>query len=117
MRSFKSNENIHKKEGGSYYVVSANKAKSYLPLYKIILSLSHQQKTDLCLNGGHCLWKKVLRITFWVEFYSFFLSRITMSLKIEDHKTTSESMRSKRVCQERDVNISLINVIDSACRC
>ena len=28
MRSFKSNENIHKKEGGSYYVVSANKASS-----------------------------------------------------------------------------------------
>ena len=27
-RSFKSNENIHKKEGGSYYVVSANKASS-----------------------------------------------------------------------------------------
>ena len=26
MRSFKSNENIQKKEGGSYYVVSANKA-------------------------------------------------------------------------------------------
>ena len=25
MRSFKSNENIHKKEGGPYYVVSANK--------------------------------------------------------------------------------------------
>ena len=25
MRSFKSNENIHKKEGGSYYVVAANK--------------------------------------------------------------------------------------------
>ena len=25
MRSFKSNENIHKKEGGSYYVVSANR--------------------------------------------------------------------------------------------
>ena len=24
MRSFKSNENIHKKEDGSYYVVSAN---------------------------------------------------------------------------------------------
>ena len=30
MRSFKSNENIHKKEGGSYYVVSANKASSTL---------------------------------------------------------------------------------------
>ena len=28
MRSFKSNENIHKKEGGSYYVVSADKASS-----------------------------------------------------------------------------------------
>ena len=28
MRSFKSNENIHKKGGGSYYVVSANKASS-----------------------------------------------------------------------------------------
>ena len=28
MRSFKSNENIYKKEGGSYYVVSANKASS-----------------------------------------------------------------------------------------
>ena len=26
MRSLKNNENIHKKEGGSYYVVSANKA-------------------------------------------------------------------------------------------
>ena len=28
MTSFKSNENIHKKKGGSYYVVSANKAPS-----------------------------------------------------------------------------------------
>ena len=28
MRSFKSNENIHKKEGGSYYIVLANKASS-----------------------------------------------------------------------------------------
>ena len=28
IRSFKSNENIHKKEGGSYYAVSANKASS-----------------------------------------------------------------------------------------
>ena len=28
MRSFKSSENIQKKEGGSYYVVSANKASS-----------------------------------------------------------------------------------------
>ena len=28
MSSFKSNENIHKKEDGSYYVVSATKASS-----------------------------------------------------------------------------------------
>ena len=28
MRSFKNNENIHKKEGESYYVVSANEAAS-----------------------------------------------------------------------------------------
>ena len=28
MSSFKSNENIHKKEDGSYHVVSANKASS-----------------------------------------------------------------------------------------
>ena len=28
MSSFKSNGNIHKKEDGSYYVVSANKASS-----------------------------------------------------------------------------------------
>ena len=33
MRSFKSNENIHKKEGGSYYVVSANKASSQTSLH------------------------------------------------------------------------------------
>ena len=28
LSSFKSNENIHKREDGSYYVVSANKASS-----------------------------------------------------------------------------------------
>ena len=28
MSSFKSNENIHKKEDGSYYAVSANKTSS-----------------------------------------------------------------------------------------
>ena len=28
MRSFKSNDSIHNKEGGSYYVVSANKVSS-----------------------------------------------------------------------------------------
>ena len=33
MRSFKSNENIHKKEGGSYYLVSANIASSVTLAY------------------------------------------------------------------------------------
>ena len=37
--------------------------------------------------------------------------------KIEDHKTASESMRTKHVWQEWDRNISLIIVIDSAVRC
>ena len=41
MRSFKSNENIHKKESGSYYVVSANKAPR-TSLNGLFLS-SHQE--------------------------------------------------------------------------
>ena len=36
MRSPKSNENIHKKEGGSYYVVSASKNETILEDYFII---------------------------------------------------------------------------------
>ena len=60
--------------------------------------------------------KKYLESPSEENFTLFFLSRIIMSLKI-DYKTASESMRSKRVCQERDVNMSLINVIDSASRC
>ena len=39
MRSFKSNENVLKKEGGSYYVGSANKASS--------LTKSAQNETDI----------------------------------------------------------------------
>ena len=41
MRSFKSNENIHKKEGGSYYVVSANKQPKTFPstLWNVVGSL------------------------------------------------------------------------------
>ena len=34
MRSFKSNENIHKKEGGTYYVVSANNKIQKLSSFK-----------------------------------------------------------------------------------
>ena len=40
MRSFNSNENIHKKEGGSYYVVSANKASSVTLFAKASFSVS-----------------------------------------------------------------------------
>ena len=39
MSSFKSNENVLKKEGGSYYVVSANKASS--------VTKSAQNETDI----------------------------------------------------------------------
>ena len=44
MRSFKSNENIHKKEGGSYYIVSANKASYIIKLYinGFVCSRAHQ---------------------------------------------------------------------------
>ena len=62
MRSFKSNENIHKKEGGSYYVVSANKASSVTlqslgnesqRKHTAILRISNKQssKTDIKQNG------------------------------------------------------------------
>ena len=43
MRSFKSNENIHKKDGGSYYVVSANKASSVT-----LLSLDNKSQRKHC---------------------------------------------------------------------
>ena len=44
MRSFKSNENIHKKEGGSYYVVSANKASSNQLKIIMGINLKHHFK-------------------------------------------------------------------------
>ena len=48
MRSFKSNENIRKKEGGSYYVVSANKASSVTLTLKCLTKFSafHQGCAD-----------------------------------------------------------------------
>ena len=64
MRSFKSNENIHKKEGGSYYIVSANKASSVTlqspgnesqRKHTAILRISNRQSiqttTDINQNG------------------------------------------------------------------
>ena len=49
MRSFKSNDNIHKKEGGSYYVVSANKASSVIIYFWFlrILSLVSKDKNKI----------------------------------------------------------------------
>ena len=73
MRSFKSNENIHKKEGGSYYVVSANKASSVTlqspgnesqRKHTAILRISNRQsikKTDVIQNGVQ-INKKLSRI-------------------------------------------------------
>ena len=40
VRSFKSNENIHKKEDGSYYVVSANKASSVSLFLRFLFNLN-----------------------------------------------------------------------------
>ena len=64
MRSFKSNENIHKKEGGSYYVVSANKVSSatlqssgnesqrkHTAILRILNRQSIQRLTDINQNG------------------------------------------------------------------
>ena len=42
MSSFKSNENIHKKEGGSYYVVSANNLKADLKGPKVKYKLHYK---------------------------------------------------------------------------
>ena len=50
MRSFKSNENIHKKEGGSYYVVSANKASS--------VTLQHMKRESVFHALPHTLTRK-----------------------------------------------------------
>ena len=72
MRSFKSNENIHKKEGGSYYVVSANKASS-VTLHSpgnesqrkptAILRISNRQSIQRLINqNGVQINKKLSRI-------------------------------------------------------
>ena len=52
MRSFKSNENIHKKEGGSYYVVSANKASSVTLLSPSNESQAVDSKIDIIKMGS-----------------------------------------------------------------
>ena len=44
MSSFESNENTHKKEDGSYYVVSANKASSVT----LIITRQRKQEKTYC---------------------------------------------------------------------
>ena len=74
MRSFKSNENIYKKEGGSYYVVSANKASSVtleLPgdesqmKHTAILRISNRQ------SNKYFSWKKKNRNVILCIFKSY----------------------------------------------
>ena len=50
MRSFKSNENIHKKEDGSYYVVSANKCETKLK--------DNKSSSSFHVNGVHPPFRK-----------------------------------------------------------
>ena len=52
MRSFKSSENIHKKEDGSYYVVSANKASSVTCNHPATKATGLHIKSAFNLNKG-----------------------------------------------------------------
>ena len=60
MRSLKSNENIHKKEGGSYYVVSANKASSVTQF----CSNDAPGLTLTYLVPNACVWEKIKTMNF-----------------------------------------------------
>ena len=60
MRSFKSNENIHKKEGGSYYVVSANKAS-----YKYKHILLQPLQVHVCNGVGPQVLPTLVRPSFY----------------------------------------------------
>ena len=59
MSSFKSNENIHKKEDGSYCVVSANKASSVTLKYCIqhIVFCFYKVLINAVVAKEHMLWK------------------------------------------------------------
>ena len=55
MRSFKSNENIHKKEGGSYYVVSANSRVSRTFMESMCWFQQTRPQTTLLLFDGYIM--------------------------------------------------------------
>ena len=79
MRSFKSNENIHKKEGGSYYVVSANKASSVSlqspgnesqRKHTAILRISNRQHLGIVF-----IWEQTYNISQLPDFHKFILQK------------------------------------------
>ena len=84
MRSFRSNENIQRREGGSYYVVSAKKASSVTRQRKpeetycnfANFKQAVDSKTDINQNGGQISWhSNILKLyvrpsTVWVSVIS-----------------------------------------------
>ena len=58
MTAFKSSENIHEKEGGSYYVVSDNKASS------VTNSISLDNFDSLSVSNSVPISRSLLRNTF-----------------------------------------------------
>ena len=68
MRSFKSNENIHKKEGGSYYEVSANKASSVTLQSPGNESQKKSMETLSC-HSNESSWAMTIKNTIYVEAY------------------------------------------------
>ena len=69
MRSFKSNENIHKKEGGSYYVVSS----SLINVSKNVFSLFAIQA-----DANLYVFNKVMGL----QFFKYFLSLSPFGMQV-----------------------------------
>ena len=66
MRSFKSNENIHKKEGGSYYVVSANKAQ-----FDVAVRMSIKKKQYGVIQHGGVKDGPNVNVTHWITCFVY----------------------------------------------
>ena len=90
MRSFKSNENIHKKEGGSYYVVSANKASS-------VTLQSPGNESPLCIptSAARYLMTKILTITANINQQS------VLNLPV---KAIAENIAQKKFCGKMNLS-------------
>ena len=72
MRSFKSNENIHKKEGGSYYVVSPNK--------EVCLRSQTVLKANFVKSRFLCTWR--LSVQMWLFMNMLSSKRNYVSIKL-----------------------------------